>query len=54
MIKNSKTQLIIAYRGVSKIAPENTLKAVRKVVWMKFRCDDLGYEIFAICIIIEL
>ena len=35
MIKNSKTPLIIAHRGSSKIAPENTLKAFQKAIDLK-------------------
>jgi glycerophosphoryl diester phosphodiesterase len=35
MIKNSKIPLIIAHRGASKIAPENTLKAFQKAIELK-------------------
>ncbi len=35
MSKNSKTPLVIAHRGASNIAPENTLKAFQKAIDLK-------------------
>ena len=32
MIKNSNTPLVIAHRGASNIAPENTLLAFQKAI----------------------